>query len=904
LSNAKAGDTVALATSGVEGTTSTYYVGNFTLSSGTASLPVTIAPASGVTDPILDGNGGSVTGCPTTICNGPVLSIGSGVYTTIEGITVQDAANHATKSGGGMFLGNNADVTVTGSTFSNDLAEYYGGGIVSGLDGATGTLTITNSAFSDDTAGYGGAIDSGDNGTGTLTVTNSTFSGDSAPYGGGIDSGLEGNGTLTVTNSTFSGDSASDDFGGGIDSGQYGTGTLTVTNSTFSDDIADDGGAIDSGQDGGTGILTVTGSTFSDDTGDTDGGGIDSGDIGTGTLTVKNSTFSGDGAAYGGGAYNQGTGTLTDDTFSGDSGGGVNNYSTGSTATISNSILDVAPCEGTISDGGYNVEDDNSCGFGSTDVVSNSTIHLASSLAANGSSGPETLAIGTNSSAYEEVPSASCTLTTDERGDPRPGVTGAKCDAGAFEYQLPAGSYTVTFDANGGSGTMANETENSTTALTTNTFTRTGYTFSGWNTAANGTGTSYSDGASYAFNASVTLYAQWTANSYTVTFDANGGSGTMASETENTPTALTTNTFTRTGYTFSGWNTAADGTGTSYSDGASYAFNASVTLYAQWTANSGGSGGSSGSGPTAPGTPTDLTVTAGNGQASFTWSAPSSNGGAAITAYTVTCSPSGSVTVSGTSATITGLTNGTAYTCSVVATNSAGTGSSSSSVTVTPKAPAPSNLCSTYTKNDAFLCAVYEDLLGRAPDAGDLAFWDVQLAGGVSRSAVAYDIVTSVEYRNHLVTSCYETFLGRAAESGGLSYWVAQLNGEASDQWVVAGFLGSSEFYTDSGSTPAGFVTALYEKLLGRAAEPEGLAFWENLLSSGVSRNAVAAAILSSTEYLSDFVESQYHHLLGRAADQGGLSFWVTQLAGGASNESVIAGFVGSAEYYSETTST
>jgi hypothetical protein len=67
--------------------------------------------------------------------------------------------------------------------------------------------------------------------------------------------------------------------------------------------------------------------------------------------------------------------------------------------------------------------------------VNNSDINLASSLAANGSSGPETLAIGTNSSAFEEVPPANCSVDADERGDPRPGVLGKDCDAGAFEYQ-------------------------------------------------------------------------------------------------------------------------------------------------------------------------------------------------------------------------------------------------------------------------------------------------------------------------------------------------------------------------------------------------------------------------------------------------------------------------------------
>ena len=78
-----------------------------------------------------------------------------------------------------------------------------------------------------------------------------------------------------------------------------------------------------------------------------------------------------------------------------------------------------------------------------------------------------------------------------------------------------------------------------------------------------------------------TKWAQGTsATGYTVTFNANGGSGTMSPETHSSATALTANAFTYTGYTFSHWNTAADNSGTSYADGASYPFTASATLYA------------------------------------------------------------------------------------------------------------------------------------------------------------------------------------------------------------------------------------------------------------------------------------------------------------------------------------
>jgi uncharacterized repeat protein (TIGR02543 family) len=154
------------------------------------------------------------------------------------------------------------------------------------------------------------------------------------------------------------------------------------------------------------------------------------------------------------------------------------------------------------------------------------------------------------------------------------------------KWALKGNEITITFDPNGGAGSMEPMSVNPgvNNILSSNTFTREGYTFTGWNTKADGKGTGYADGATVKFDVDTTLYAQWTQNPV-ITFDANGGEGNMGTQTVNpgVSAALLANTFTRADYDFAGWNTKADGTGTAYADKTTIAVSANTTLYAQWT---------------------------------------------------------------------------------------------------------------------------------------------------------------------------------------------------------------------------------------------------------------------------------------------------------------------------------
>ena len=256
-----------------------------------------------------------------------VITVPAGTYT----LTITGTGEDGNATGD---LDLNSDITITGAGAGTTIIQAgtlgYPDGGANGIDRVfhiPGAYTVNISGVTianGKITGTGGGIY---NYSGTLTVTNSTFSDNSATYGGGIYN----EGTLTVTNSTFSGNSAT--YGGGI----YNQGTLTVTNSTFSGNTANTGGGIYN-----YGTLTVTNSTFSGNAA-TYGGGI----YNQGTLTVTNSTFSGNAATTYGGIYNQGTLNYANTIIANSTGGDCNNSATIGTNT--NNLVEDGTCSPTLS---------------------------------------------------------------------------------------------------------------------------------------------------------------------------------------------------------------------------------------------------------------------------------------------------------------------------------------------------------------------------------------------------------------------------------------------------------------------------------------------------------------------------------------------------------------------------
>lgn len=146
-------------------------------------------------------------------------------------------------------------------------------------------------------------------------------------------------------------------------------------------------------------------------------------------------------------------------------------------------------------------------------------------------------------------------------------------------------SYTVSFNANGGSGAPGSQTRwyGEVITLSSTRPTRYGYIFQGWAKSPTGA-VEYQPGSAYGLDANTTLYAIWKAETYTISYDANGGSGAPGSQTKTYGQTLTLSSTkpTRTNYNFLGWATSSGASTAEYQAGGSYTNNAAVTLYAVW----------------------------------------------------------------------------------------------------------------------------------------------------------------------------------------------------------------------------------------------------------------------------------------------------------------------------------
>lgn len=196
---------------------------------------------------------------------------------------------------------------------------------------------------------------------------------------------------------------------------------------------------------------------------------------------------------------------------------------------------------------------------------------------------------------------------------------------------------------------------------------------------------------------------------------------------------------------------------------------------------------------------------------------------------------------------------------------------------------------------------LYDSLLERSPDAGGLDYWMRTLAGDTTLEDVAQSILASSELASQVpqadrayVSWIYEQVLGRAADAGGLAYWSTGLaNGDVSRAGLALALVDSGEkLQLDAvneiafGATDVGVLIRMYDALYDRAPDVDGLNYWIDQSEAGTSLADIADGFVDAgeaTDRLNDpaFVAQLYRTALEREATATELAEWSALLANG-----------------------
>lgn len=179
-----------------------------------------------------------------------------------------------------------------------------------------------------------------------------------------------------------------------------------------------------------------------------------------------------------------------------------------------------------------------------------------------------------------------------------------------------------------------------------------------------------------------------------------------------------------------------------------------------------------------------------------------------------------------------------------------------------------------------------------------------QNTGGGDCSKTASAIMGSDEYRSTLIKGFYQTYLRRAADPGGLNTYLSLLKSGGKIDQILIGLLISSEYFiTQAGNTNSGFVSEIYQDLLGRTADAGSSIFLNALNNSTQTRTQVVTGIMGSPEYLTREITKLYQTYLGRTPGSAETSQWMSLLQGGQSSEQLKANLMGSQEYRTKNSS-
>jgi photosystem II stability/assembly factor-like uncharacterized protein len=188
------------------------------------------------------------------------------------------------------------------------------------------------------------------------------------------------------------------------------------------------------------------------------------------------------------------------------------------------------------------------------------------------------------------------------------------------------------------------------------------------------------------------------------------------------------------------------------------------------------------------------------------------------------------------------------------------------------------------SSNPSWLDALYNDVLGRAPDSSGQSQFLGQLQAGISRTTVALELLTSAEYRTILIQADFMKYLGRAASPADVTSFTTALQNGATDEAIIATLVSSAEYYANKQGTAttlagsdANWINAVYQDVLGRPADSGGSANFLQVLSQAesTSRTGVVQAFVSSLEYKSHLIAATYTTYLQRTPTAQEINGWI-----------------------------
>jgi hypothetical protein len=196
---------------------------------------------------------------------------------------------------------------------------------------------------------------------------------------------------------------------------------------------------------------------------------------------------------------------------------------------------------------------------------------------------------------------------------------------------------------------------------------------------------------------------------------------------------------------------------------------------------------------------------------------------------------------------------------------------------------------------------LYHQVLHRGAEDSGLTYWTGLLDQGLPLDVVATGIFNSTERLNPLVTQFYQQFLGRDTDPSGLAYWVNDWQTKGDPRDVVENILASQEFFDDSGDTNTGYVTLLYQRVLQRSAETDGLKYWTGLMAppTNETRVQIASQFYDTHEKHLDLVDFLFGEYFQGVSPLPSTAPYVTDLDNGQTETQVEKAIIDSPDYSS-----